>query len=66
MREDTRNGVRAPTPGTLGAAAWSLFDELGYELTVKAALIIARQRGLNENNIRTELCHWRRYNGIKM
>ena len=56
--------IRPPTPGTQGALAWALFDELGLQVTVKQALALARERGLNENNIRTEICRWRKYNGV--
>lgn len=66
MIEDTRNGIRPPTPGTLGAAAWSLFDSLGDEVTTKVAILHARELGLNENNIRTEICRWRKFNGVRM
>jgi hypothetical protein len=64
--EEGRNGIRPPTPGTLGAIAWTLFDDVGPQVTIKQALSLARPRGLNDNNIRTELCRWRKFHGVVM
>lgn len=61
-----QNGVIRPRRETLAGEAWAIFDELGRNFPVAAALRVARQRNLNENNIRTELCRWRKFHGIRM
>ena len=58
--------IQPPNPGTQGELAWAIFDELGYQVTIKEALALARERGLNESNIRTELSRWRKFYGIKI
>jgi len=63
---DERNGVRLRTPRTQGALAWAIFDEIGPFTTIKQALVIARERKLNENNIRTELCRWRKFYSVRI
>lgn len=63
---DEKNGVPRPRRDTLAGEAWDLFDELGRDFPVAAALKLGYERGLNPNNIRTELCRWRKYKGIKM
>lgn len=66
MRKIEQNGVIQPNRDTLAGEAWALFDELGRNFTVRQALQIAEERGLNASNIRTELCHWRKFHDIKM
>lgn len=67
MREQVENnGIIRPRRETLAGEAWALFDELGRNFPVGIALKIGHERGLNANNIRTELCRWRRYHEIKM
>lgn len=65
-RKEEKNGVIRPHANTLAGEAWALFDELGHRVTVRHAVEVGDARGLNERNIRTELCHWRKYHGIKM
>lgn len=60
------NGIIRPRRGTLADEAWTLFDELGRNFPVAIALKAAQERKLNPNNIRTELCRWRRFHGIRM
>lgn len=59
-----QNGVRFPKEGGLCWMAWKMFDEMGRDVTVKDAVIEAVKRGLNEGNVRTEICVWRKYHGI--
>lgn len=61
------NGIAFPRAGGLCFQAWVLFDQLRQEhgeFTIKQALAEGYKRNLNDNNIRTELCRWRKYNGI--
>lgn len=59
-----QNGIKAPRAGGLCAQAWAMFDELGHAVDIKAALAEGAKRGFNDNNIRTEICRWRKFNGI--
>ena len=64
---EPRNGVRFPRVGGLCWQAWQMFDELhkanpGFD--VKVALAEGAKRNFNDNNVRTELCCWRKYHGI--
>ena len=61
-----QNDVVKPRRDTLAGEAWALFDELGRNFTVGTALKEANHRDLNPNNIRTELCRWRKFHGIRM
>lgn len=60
----TQNGVKHPRLGGLCAQAWAMFEQLGPGVDVKAALAEGAKRGFNDNNIRTELCRWRKFHGI--
>lgn len=64
--EIERNGVIRPKPESLAGEAWAVFDQLGRNFPVATALKIAVDRNLNINNVRTELCRWRKFHGIKM
>lgn len=59
-----KNGIKAPRAGGLCAQAWDMFNELGENVDIKAALAEGAKRGFNDNNIRTEICRWRKFNGI--
>jgi hypothetical protein len=59
-----KNGIKAPRAGGLCAQAWAMFDELGTSVDIKTALAEGAKRGFNDNNIRTEICRWRKFNGI--
>jgi hypothetical protein len=62
------NGIRRPKPDTLCGKAWVIFDSVsqknGYPASIREALEIARQQGLNEGNVRAEFYQWRKFNGI--
>jgi len=58
-----KNGVRFPREGGLCWKAWMMFDELGANVDIKTALAEGAKRGFNDNNIRTELCCWRKFHG---
>lgn len=66
MRKVEQNGVLEPRRETLAGEAWALFNELGRNFTVGQAIVVAKERQLNENNIRTELCRWRKFHDIRM
>lgn len=66
MRKLEQNGVIHPKRETLAGEAWAMFDEMGRSFTVRAAIIKGGERGLNANNIRTELCNWRKFHDIRM
>jgi hypothetical protein len=55
VRKPEQNGVLHPHRNTLAGDCWAMFDEMGRSFAVKQAI-----------NIRTELCNWRKYHGIKM
>jgi hypothetical protein len=62
------NGIRRPRPNTLCGKAWVIFDSVsqknGHPASIREALDIARQQGLNEGNVRAEFYQWRKFNGI--
>ena len=58
-----QNGVRFPRVGGLCHQAWMMFDELGQNVDIKTALAEGAKRGFNDNNVRTELCCWRKFYG---
>lgn len=60
-----QNGITYPRAGGLCWQAWELFNELGKGVDIKTALTEGYKRNLNDNNIRTELCRWRKYHGIQ-
>lgn len=62
----TQHGIKRPRPGGLCAQAWDMFDRLGRGVVIADALAEAAKIGLNQNNIRTELCRWRKFNAISM
>ena len=62
----TQNDIKRPRPGGLCADAWAMFDSLGRGVVIADALKKAQELKLNPNNIRTELCRWRKFNGISM
>jgi hypothetical protein len=66
VRKPEQNGVLHPHRNTLAGDCWAMFDEMGRSFAVKQAINKGAERGLNANNIRTELCNWRKYHGIKM
>lgn len=66
MRRAEQNGVVEPRRDTLAGEAWELFNSLGRNFTVRQAIDKGSEYRLNENNIRTELCRWRKFHGIKM
>lgn len=59
------NTVRAPKEGTMGKKIWDICDELttkhGREAKVEEVTAMARERGLNEGNSRTEFSRWRKF-----
>jgi hypothetical protein len=62
-----QNGVRFPRVGGACHKAWMLFDELykaNNAFTVKDALAEGYVRDLNDGNVRTELCLWRKFHGV--
>ena len=63
-----QNGVRRPKPDSLCGRAWAVFDELSQEgdgrVSIRQSLEIAKTRGLNEGNVRSEFYLWRKFNGI--
>lgn len=69
-REDMprQNGVRRPKPDTLCGRAWAVFEEISQNRSAPASigesLEIARERSLNEGNVRAEFYNWRKFNGI--
>lgn len=58
-----QNGLSYPRVGGECWKAWQMFDEIG-NVAVAVALIEGVKRGLNDNNIRIELCRWRKFNGF--
>lgn len=66
MRKSEQNGVLHPHRNTIAGECWALFDELGQRCSVRQAINKGAEQGLNANNIRTEICNWRKYHGIKM
>ena len=62
------NGVRRPKPETLCGKAWAIFDEVsqknGAPASIKESLVVAKERGLNEGNVRVEYARWRKFFGI--
>ncbi|UPT53354.1 hypothetical protein [Synechococcus phage Ssp-JY38] len=61
--EPTQNGIKRPRAGGLCAQAWDLFDKMGPATTTKQAVAKGEELGLNANNIRIEICRWRKFNG---
>lgn len=61
----TSNGIKRPRAGGLCAQAWDLFDSMGPTATTKDAVTKGEALGLNANNIRIEICRWRKFNGYK-
>lgn len=59
------NDIKAPREGTVGKKIWDVCDEVtthhGRQATVEEVLEIARTRGLNEGNTRTEFTRWRKF-----
>jgi hypothetical protein len=64
-----QNGVRRPKLDSLCGKAWAIFDSIstnnGSPASISEALKIARQRGLNEGNVRAEFYQWRKFHGIR-
>lgn len=58
-----QNGISYPRAGGECWKAWQMFDEIG-NVAVLEALKEGVKRGLNDNNIRIELCRWRKFNGF--
>lgn len=68
QRMPEQNGVRRPKPETLCGQAWAIFDavsaQTGAPATIAASLVVAREQGLNEGNVKTEYARWRKFNGV--
>lgn len=62
----TQQGIVAPRVGTVGRKIWDICDEVttqhGREAKVEEILEVARTRGLNEGNAKTEFSRWRKFN----
>jgi len=67
-RQPEQNGVRRPGPEGKCGQAWSLFDEtstkLGQPTPIADVMDIAKERGLNEANVRTEYARWKKFHGL--
>lgn len=67
-KQPEQNGVRRPKPETLCGRAWAIFDgvssQLGSPAPIRDCLVIARDQGLNENNVKVEYAQWRKFNGV--
>lgn len=67
-RMPEQNGIRRPKPATLCGQAWAIFDQLssqrGSPTPIAPAMEIAKQKGLNEANVRAEYARWRKFFGI--
>lgn len=67
-RQPEQNGVRRPGPNGLCGQAWAIFDELSQKLgqptPIANAMEVAKERGLNEANVRTEYARWKKFYGI--
>lgn len=67
-RMPEQNGVRRPKPDGLCGKAWAIFDNVsqtsGAPATIGASLIVAKEQGLNEGNVRAEYARWRKFHGI--
>lgn len=61
-----QNGVKPPVTGGLCWQAYMHFDECRAKGVVETREIVELgvAKGLNENNLRTELSYWRKYHGI--
>ena len=68
-QQPEQNGVRRPKPDTRCGRAWEIFDSIsnsnGSPISIGEALKIARERGLNEGNVRAEFYQWRKFHGIR-
>lgn len=67
-RQPEANGVRRPKPDTKCGQAWAVFDELsaknGTPASITDAMPIAKDRGLNEGNVRAEYARWKTFFGL--
>jgi hypothetical protein len=63
-----QNEVRRPKADNLCDRARAVFEELSQEgddrVSIRQSLEIAKARGLNEGNVRSEFYLWRKFNGI--
>lgn len=61
----SNSGVQAPREGTVGKKIWDVCDEVtikhGREAKVEEVLEVAKSRGLNEGNTKTEFSRWRKF-----
>jgi hypothetical protein len=62
------NGVPRPGAEGLCGQAWAVFDEVSgaqnAACSIAQALEVAKTRGLNEGNVRTEYARWKKFNGL--
>lgn len=62
------NGVRRPKPTTLCGQAWAVFDEIsaanGTPVSISDAMPVAKNRNLNEGNVRAEYARWKTFFGL--
>jgi len=67
-RMPEQNGIRRPKPDGLCGQAWAIFDEVsqrnGAPASIGEAMDIAREKNLNEANVRAEYARWRKFYGI--
>lgn len=63
--EILKNGVKRPKTDSLCGRAWALYDQtLAGTLTIKAAMDMLKNGGMNGSTVRTQYAHWRNFNGI--
>lgn len=67
-RMPEQNGIRRPKPDGLCGQAWAIFDEVsakrGSPASIAEAMDIAKEKGLNEANVRAEYARWRKFFGV--
>ena len=65
VAKEEKNGVTAPNEGTVAKRIWDLCEDITFKLARQATfediIPVAKERGFNEGNTKTEYSRWRKF-----